>query len=279
MTVQIPFYGSKGIFTMASPVWITPWTGTVTTEPANKAAAIALIAGTKSQATYTVSSTGMSSGEYFIFNTPQNRYCFYNTTDAAIPTTIYDVKIAITATTVLADLTAEIYAKAKLLDDVVVSTVPGTSVTMTATQGGVCDANYDAATYVVAGTLTTGDGVWGKVGKLADDINVTPEEVTVMDSEKEDNQIGAKYTVEFSLMNVNARALEILKNDWNNQKVNIAFVDETNDNYPMYVLFNQTLTILPDLMNRDGARIKFKATKQYKDWGTYIKFWDFSDEV
>jgi len=172
---------------------------------------------------------------------------------------------------------AQISEKAKLLDDVLTS-YDATTVTLTARMGGLCAVNTEDMTNATI-TKVDGTGGWAKIGKLAADLASTPEEVVVTDSEGEDNQVGAKFPTTFSLLNVNQRALEIINSDWNNQKVNIAFFDETNDNYPIYILHNVNLTALPDFLNRDGARVNFKANKQYKDWDTSVKFWDYSTEV
>jgi len=275
MANQIPFYSATGIFTMLTPAYIQPWDGNVTTEPLTKTAAISLIAGGKSKETVTppIASTG---GDYNIFNTPQNRYCFYVTTPPSA--TLYDVAVPVTAWVDAASGVANIVAAAKKQVDIAVS-YDDTTVTLEAMVGGLCNVNTESGDSFPLSVLVTGSGNWGKIGKLADDLAVTPESIIVVDSEKEENQVGAKFTVEFNLISVSARALKILKTDWNNKKVNIAFIDETNDEYPMFILHNQTLTILPDIMNRDGAKINFKATKQYKDWDTYIKYWDFADEV
>jgi hypothetical protein len=274
MTAQSPFYGAKNMFTMNTPAYLQLYTGTINTKPTDRSAALAFFKGTPSS--IVITATGVTTAsDYFIFNTPQNRYCFYVTTPPSA--SLFDISIAIDSGLSIASAVAKISAKAKDLDDVLTS-YDATTVTITAKIGGLCATNTESMTNATI-TKVDGAGAWAKIGKLAADLASTPEEVVVTDSEGEDNQVGAKFPTTFSLLNVNQRALEIINADWNNQKVNVAFFDETNDNYPIYILHNINLTALPDFLNRDGARVNFKMNKQYKDWSTSVKFWDYSTEV
>jgi len=273
MTIQAPNYGQENQFSMGTPAFLQLWTGTVNTQPATNALAKTMFRGVQSVEVITppASSTGGAS-HYNIFNTPQTRYCFYVTTppDASL----YDVAVEVTAWTTAAMGVANIVAAASDCKDILV-TNDATTVTLTAKNGGLTVANSEVGDDFPLTGLVTGSGAWLKFGKLADTIDITTEENMMTNSEKEDTQMSVKFNVAFDLINVSQRAWEVCLANWNNVQVNVAFVDETNDKYPVYIINNIPLRMLPDFMNKEGARINFKANKTYEDYASYIQFWQF----
>jgi len=274
MTIQAPNYGQENQFSMGTPAFLQLWGTAVNAKPATLALAKDMFRGVKSAATYVPKADGSVDDEYTIFNTPQTRYCFYVKT-APTPATLYDVAVPVTAWTTAAAGVANIIAAATPYKDILI-TNDATTVTLTAKNGGLTVTNSETGTsFAFSGTPVDGAGAWLKFGKLADTIDITTEENMMTNSEKEDTQMSVKFNVAFDLINVSQRAWEVCLANWNNVQVNVAFVDETNDKYPVYIINNIPLRMLPDFMNKEGARINFKANKTYEDYASYIQFWQF----
>jgi hypothetical protein len=276
--MQAPYYGSKNVSKMNTPAYIQLWNGTATAEPASKSAAIALFEGTtKSKAVYTPTSDGdWKTGEYITFSTPQNKYCFYHTSLPSPLLSDVDVYVAATpAAETKVGYIAAMLAACEKIEDIVFSSVAGVSWTLEALLNGATESVAEESTTGVAVSNTPGVGAWGKIGKLADDLSFEPTSTTTPTSEGDDIQTQVENTITFNLINVNARSWEIIDNDFNNKAVNVAFMDQTDDELPVVVINNFICTATFNPFGETKS-IQIVLKKRTRKSSTYVKFWDFS---
>lgn len=266
MTNQVPNYGNETVFSITSPVYMQEWDGTITEKPNSEEDVLLLFNGT--QTSCTILFTGDSViGDKIYFKTPESLYCIFCDDDGGA---IYDVGVVIHAELSVSQTIEEIAYKLNKYNDLIIG-YTATTLTITSKAGGLTQTPSIFWTNANITDAIAGTGNWGKIGKVHADIVVNLDGLEIGDSEKETNIAGARIEIKFDLLNVTSRAVSIAS-DWNNKNVNIAFFDETNSKYPVAVHHNLLITTLPDIMNKECARIKFRATKQYKDWDNYIKF-------
>jgi hypothetical protein len=273
--MQSPYYGSEHIAKMYTPAFLRITTGTVLAKPATSAAAITALYGTPATSTYTLDDADITSGEYFTFATPQNVYAFYHTVSPS-PLVGVDVYIAMTPSAdEKAAYISAMQTAVEKIEDITFTYVAGTSFTLTAKQGGACDAGAAGTTAITVSGTGAGTGDWALIGKLGEDINLTPEQVAIMDSEGGENQVAVDYSLEFNLINVNSRSVEIVNTEFNRKIVDIAFFDVTNEETPLYIIHGIPCNVTHNPFGESGT-INFKLKKRFRDPSTKIKFYDWA---
>ena len=280
--MQSPYYGSEHIAKMYTPAFMRITTGTVLSKPATVAAATTELYGTtNATATFTATADEFDAGEYILFSTPQNQYCFYSSgTAGATPAPVVtgvDVYIPLvlgdTSQTV-ADIITQMQNACEKIEDLTFSSA-SPDFTLTALNKGYAPIGTIGTTSQVLKSSAAGVGDWALIGKLGEEINLTPESINVMDSEGGENQVGVDYSLEFSLINVNARSVEIVNTEFNRKSVDIAFFDVTNEEAPLYIIHGISCNATHNPFGESGS-INFKMKKRFRDPSTKIKFYDWA---
>ena len=279
MTNRMPAYGSNAAFKMETPAFIR-LAGTTVTKPADIATAETLFYGVKGTAVLTIVTTTAAS-EYFTYDTPQQKYGFYyEVATTGVEPVVADVdvwhKIVLPTAFTVAQAKAKIIEALEDVKDVKVVSGTGTNIaeiTITNKQGGVCEAFVDGDSGVTA-TNTPGTGEWALIGKLAADMDAPAEPNLVPDSEGGDIRLSTKRTVNFSLMNVNQKTLEIIESQWDREKVDVAFMDITNDLNPIVIYHGMTLNFDFSPMG-EVATIDFTLSRSARDESKFRKFYTY----
>ena len=278
-----PIYGSQFISKMQTPVFMKLHdSGETITKPATLGAVDTMFNGVKSAYTYNFDVapllTDYTVTQYFTFSTPQRDIAICGGAGVTAPTNYKKVVAAPGAT--VAETMANIKAAIDLLDDVSYVATDASTFKLVAVNGGICAAGDKGTSNLTVTMVTAGAGNYAKIGKLVNDMSLSPEQTSVEDSEGGTNKTGVKYAPVFNLMNVNQTSYDAIMSTFDGEAVDLVWYDATDEKLPVFMLRDIPCNAIFDPLG-DNSKIAFSMTKTYasKQVANKIIYWTFEDLV
>jgi len=266
-----PLYGSQFVGKMQTPVFMKLYdsadnTYTLIAAAASASALDALINGTPAIATYEFA-TGVVASKYFTFSTPEKNFAIGNgtfTEPSGYTKVIFTNGADVTATAAAVKAALLPYNAYVRFSDVSAGVFK-----LTAANGGACllgtigDYSTELTLSAVApGVTAAGTGAFAKLGKLMNDIALSPAMTSIDDSEGGKLKTGVTYNPVFNLMNVNQTNHDIIMADYDGQSVDIVFYDNQDDRLQVFALRDVPCNAILDPLG-DATKIMFDMTKTY----------------
>jgi len=286
-----PTFGLDMRFKMRSPAYIQLYDGTITTRYATSTLAKAALNGVPGEWTIIMVADAVADdydGLYFLVSSPASTFCvwFFETgaataTQPVVAAADAYVKVEYAATATAAEMATNVYNACSGLADFTMSIATSTTVHFLCAQGGYC-ASADASVIVAAmdtlvdfTEVTAPLGGWAKLGKLADDLELTPEPVKVADSQGGNSVVEYTLTTAINLQNISQRTRDIIDTEYKGRYCNIAFMNETATACPVAIIHNIPIDSALDLFGGDTAQINISAEETFTDVSTYLKYWTY----